>query len=164
MPRHRLPGRLLAGALIVWLACDAPETARVELAGEVFDLELALDAPTRFRGLGGRSAVARDGGMLFVYRRAQPLSVVMRDCPIPLDVAFLDARGVVLAVHAMQPEPPRRPDETPLRYEARLPRYESGRPAQFILETVGGRLAELGVRPGDRAQLDAAGLVMRARN
>lgn len=155
--------RWLAIAIGLLLACNGPETTPVLIAGETFELEVAIDDSTRFRGLGGRTAIDPHGGMLFVYPRPIPLATVMRDCPIAIDVAFLDADGRVLAVHQMPPEPPRRADETPYAYERRLPSYRSGAPAHFILETAGGRLAELGLRPGQRVGLDAASLIPRAR-
>lgn len=158
---HLVRHALALCALLV--ACDARETVRVEIAGERFELELAIDPEERFVGLGGRHSLPRDGGMLFVFARPRPLAVVMRDCPIPLDVAFLDSEGRVVAVHEMEPEPPRRPDETPFAYESRLPEYGSRLPARFILETAGGRLAELGLLPGQRVAFDAEALLRRAR-
>ncbi len=141
----------------------APARAWVEMAGERFGLELALDEETRRRGLAGRRAIPRDGGMLFVLPSARPLAMVMRDCTVPLDVAFLDLTGAVLAVHAMRVEPPRRPGESPNAYASRLPPYRSGFPARFAIETAGGRLAEIGLRPGHRVVLDARALMARAR-
>jgi uncharacterized membrane protein (UPF0127 family) len=162
----------VAVALAAALACPqpegpgraaAPETVRVEIAGAIFDLELALEPAARARGLGGRSSIPRNGGMFFVNARPRPLSMVMRDCAVPIDVAFLDARGRVLSIHAMAVEPPRRPDETPETYERRLRGYPSGAPAQFAVETAGGRLAELGLEVGQRIVFDARALLWRAR-
>ena len=140
-----------------------PETTWVEIAGERFELEVALDPGTRYRGLSGRTGIPKNGGMLFVSRRPGPLAMVMRDCPEPLDVAFLDASGRVVAIHEMKPEPPRSLSESPRDYEARLPSYESGEPALFAIETAGGRLAEVGLAVGDRVVLDARALAARAR-
>ena len=89
--------------------------------------------------------------------------MVMRDCPNPIDVAFIDSMGRVVAIHAMVPEPPRTRSETPFAYERRLKGYPSGQPAQFALETAGGRLAELGLAVGDRVHFEARALVARAR-
>ena len=89
--------------------------------------------------------------------------MVMRDCPIPIDVAFLDPSGRVVAIHEMVPEPPRQTGESAFTYEQRLPTYGSGVPVQFALETAGGRFAELGVRPGDRLHFSAQDLIARAR-
>ena len=139
------------------------ETIFLPIGGETFALELALDPATRQLGLGGRSHISPSGGMFFAFRSPRPLSMVMRDCPQPIDVAFLDAEGRVVAVHAMPPEPPRRPGETSYQYEQRLPEYPSGAPAQFAVEVAGGRLAQLGIQVGSRLAFDSAALASRAR-
>jgi uncharacterized membrane protein (UPF0127 family) len=140
-----------------------PETVRVEIAGKAFALELAIDPRTRTRGLGGRRQIAHNGGMLFVNARAQHQAMVMRDCPIPIDVAFLDDTGLVVAIHSMQPEPPRGAAEAVGQYERRLPTYPSGVPVGFAVETAGGRLGELGLRVGDRMVFESRALLERAR-
>jgi uncharacterized membrane protein (UPF0127 family) len=158
--RARVARALAAAALATSLLAPAPARAQgglptreVVVGGERFRLEVAADPQTMFVGLGGRTAIPRNGGMLFVYDAARPLAFVMRDCPIPLDVAFLDARGRVLNVHTMKPEPPRRDGESVAAYEARLPAYESEGPAQYAIELAGGRFAELGIEAGERIEL-----------
>ena len=47
-----------------------PRTAWAEIGSGLFELELAIDPRTRFRGLGGRTSVAPDGGMLFAANEA----------------------------------------------------------------------------------------------
>jgi len=163
---------LLALALMA-LACsaaDAPsratgarEVAFVSLGGEAFTLDLALDPETRFRGLSGRGEIPRNGGMLFVFPSPELSAMVMRDCPAPIDVAFLDGDGRVVAVHEMAVEPPRAPGESSRGYEARLPLYSSPAPVLFAIETAGGRLREVGLAKGSHVALDAKGLVARAR-
>lgn len=156
-------------ALAIWIAAacaladERPETVWLPLGGETFTLELALDPVARHRGLSGRDEIPRRGGMLFVLPRSQPFAMVMRDCPAPIDVAFLDSEGVVVAIHEMRPEPPRRPDETPFQYESRLRVYPSPRPVRFAIEVGGGRLHEVGLAVGDRVPFDVPGLVARAR-
>lgn len=144
-------------------AAEGREVVRVELGGKTFKLELALDDPTRVRGLSHREHIPEDGGMLFVFPDPMPLSFVMRHCVVPIDIAFLDPAGRVLAVHSMKVEEPKREGETDWEYEARLTRYESRFPAQFALETAGGRLSAVGLKPGDLVRIDAAGLKRRAR-
>jgi uncharacterized membrane protein (UPF0127 family) len=140
-----------------------PETIWVEIAGESFELELALDPAARYRGLSGRLSIPRNAGMLFVNLVPGPQAMVMRDCPIAIDVAFLDLGGEVVAIHEMHPEPPRRSNERPAAYEARLPVYQSGSAAGFAIEAAGGRFSELGLRVGDRVVFDGAALLDRAR-
>ena len=158
-------------ALLAACAEEAPPPAAaptsrsvwVEIAGELFELELASDPATRTRGLGGRFSLARNGGMFFVFERPRVLAMVMRDCLIPLDVAFLDATGRVVAIREMPVEPPRGPNESRRDYQARLRVYPSVLPALFAVETTGGRMRELGLEVGDQLVFDAAGLAKRAR-
>jgi len=144
-------------------ASAAGETLFLALGGETFTLELALDPATRQKGLGGRASIPRNAGMLFAFPSDRPLAMVMRDCPIAIDVAFLDAQGRVVAVHSMPPEPARAAGESRWDYERRLPEYPSGVPARFAIELAGGRLAELGIGVGTRVAFDAPGLAARAR-
>jgi uncharacterized membrane protein (UPF0127 family) len=144
-------------------AAPPGDRAWVAIAGETFTLELALDPSTRMRGLSGRASIARSGGMLFVLPAPRPFTMVMRDCLVPIDAAFLDEAGRVVALHEMPTEPPRRADETRFEYEARLPRYGSGVPVSFAIETAGGRLREVGLRVGDVIAFDAEALRRRAR-
>lgn len=141
----------------------APDTAWVEIGDQLFELEPALDPVSRYRGLSGRRSIAPDGGMLFVFPRSQPLRFVMRHCPVPIDVAFLDESGRIVALHEMVPEAPQRPDESPAQYDARLRGYGSGVPARFAVETAGGRLAQVGAKVGDTLVFDADALRARAR-
>ena len=142
---------------------QVPKALWVEMAGEPFELELALDNATRHMGLSGRLAIEPNGGMLFVNTVERPQAMVMRDCAIPIDVAFLDSSGEVVAIHEMRPELPRRPGESQSEYESRLRVYPSGAPAGFAIETAGGRLDEIGLRVGDRVAFDIASTLDLAR-
>jgi len=144
-------------------APSAPDVVWVAIGGETFTLEVAADPATRFRGLSGRSSIPRNGGMLFVLPRSRRMSMVMRDCPAPIDVAFLDAEGRVVTIHEMQSESPRGSREDSEAYERRLSQYPSGVPIRFAIETAGGRLRQLGVEVGQRLALDVEALASRAK-
>jgi uncharacterized membrane protein (UPF0127 family) len=141
----------------------AGEVIFLSIGGETWTLELALDPATRQRGLSGRPGVPPRSGMLFAFPSARPLAMVMRDCPEPIDVAFLDTQGRVVAIHTMPPEPPRRPDEGVFAYEQRLPQYGSEVPAQFAIELAGGSFARQGISVGDSLRFDGPALARRAR-
>jgi len=142
---------------------EVPKALWVEMAGEPFELELALDSASRQLGLSGRLSIEPNGGMLFVSTAEGPQAMVMRDCAIPIDVAFLDFAGEVVAIHEMRPELPRRPGESRRDYESRLFVYRSGVPAGFAIETAGGRLNEIGLQVGDRVVFDIASALDLAR-
>lgn len=161
--------RLMLLALALTLAtlggCDETtqgEGERVVIDGRAFYLELALDEPTRVRGLSGREHIEPDGGMLFVFPNSAVRQFVMRDCLVPIDIIFLDGAGRVVATHHM-PVEPRADGESDFAYEQRLTRYSSRFPAQFAVELAGGTLEGLAVKPGDQPRFDVEGLKRRAR-
>lgn len=172
-----LPRLAMATALACTLnlsACDEPPAddekfAKVTIKDRDFRLELALDDEHRFKGLSGRKEIPKDGGMLFVFKRAEEREFVMRDCPIPIDIIFLDGTGRVVAKHKMKVEEPRRPDEPKTddpsldKYEQRLKRYGSKYAAQFVIELAGDTLDTLEVKEGDKVKLDTVGLKKRAK-
>ncbi len=135
----------------------------VKIKGRTFRLDLAADHQTRTIGLGGREVIPEDGGMLFVFPTAAGRKFVMRNCPVDIDVAFIDALGNVTAVHHMPAEPPQRADETDFLYENRLTRYSSRFAVQFAIELKGGTMAELGLKAGDYIDLDYKRLKRLAR-
>ncbi|USO00291.1 MAG: DUF192 domain-containing protein [Phycisphaeraceae bacterium] len=177
----RLPIALLClvGLGLVPLAgCDEQQKAppgfvKVDLGGQTYTLQLALDDDTRTKGLGGRESLPEKGGMLFVFPRARRLEFIMRDCFMDIDIIFLDPNGRILKMHHMPMEPPRGENEgeagdwDPMkaanrRYEARLKHYPSAGPAEFAIEIAGGELEKLKLHVGEQVQLDTAGLKAQA--
>jgi uncharacterized membrane protein (UPF0127 family) len=136
---------------------------RVTIGGRTFALEVAADADSRERGLMGRSEIADDGGMLFIFPDAARRSFWMGHCEVDIDVMFLNEAGRVLAIHEMTAESPQQPDESDLAYRDRMPGYESGGLAQFAIELRGGTIAQLGIETGDRIDLDFRRLKRVAR-
>lgn len=161
------------------------EVVKVTIAGRAFNLELAADDQTRFKGLSDRSEIKPDGGMLFVFKEPKLQNFVMRDCLVPIDIIYLDASGRVTAMHKMPVEAPRAEDEKELRpprdargvehpempkwtwtnpkYEERLKQFSSKYPAQFVIELKGNTLDSLKIKEGDKVELDRAGLKKKAK-
>jgi uncharacterized membrane protein (UPF0127 family) len=169
---------LLAVAFVIGLnlkGCDekaGDQVQAVRIDGKTFFLEVVDEPQKRFRGLGGRTHIDDNGGMLFVFPR--PIGTnnggfVMRDCPIPIDIIFIDASGRVINWHHMAPEPPRGPDEGEpgtfdnQKYEDRLKRYPAEFPYQFAVELKGGTLEKLHLRKGEKLDLPVDALKQRAR-
>lgn len=172
-----LPIAALLCATLAMPGCNEPADdrfAKVTLSGRTFELELALDDEKRFTGLSGRESIPEDGGMLFVFpdSKVRSSAFVMRDCPVDIDIIFLDRSARIIAMHAMKAEPPRAEDEKELdstgvnqKYESRLKKYPSRFPTQYVIELKGGTLAELNppLKTGQKITLDEAGLKKRAR-
>jgi len=137
----------------------ARSTARVTLGGQPFTLEVVADNESRYKGLSGRTHIADDGGMIFVFPRSDLLRFVMRDCLVDIDIIYLDTMGTVLQTYTMVVEPPRGPGEgavgeTNATYDGRLTNYSSRSPSQFVIEIQAGLVEKLGIKRGDRIELD----------
>ncbi|TCJ13049.1 DUF192 domain-containing protein [Rubrobacter taiwanensis] len=140
---------LLTGCSANEPAPEPPATPENELptltidasgGGEVaVRVEIASTPAERSRGLMGRTALAEDAGMLFVFEREQTLSFWMKDTLIPLSIAFISAEGEIVDIQDMQPL-----DETP---------HRSARPARYALEVNQGFFEERGVKVGDAVKL-----------
>ena len=126
--------------------------------GERFEVEIAATSPRRQQGMGGRARFPKGTGMLFAHPSASPRSYWMKECLFNIDVAFLDAEGVIVAVHEMQAEPPKRATETTTKYTKRLKKYLSSRPAQYAVEFVPGTIKRLKLKVGETIALPREGL------
>ena len=162
---------LAAAALCV--GCEEKDTvangvASVKIAGKTYFLEIAANSEKRTLGLGSRTQIADDGGMIFVFPAGQVMvqNFVMRDCPIDIDIIYTDGVGRILATHEMKKEAPRDPEKgegqagemTNKPYDDRLPRYSSRYPSTFAIELKAGSIKALGVKEGDLTVFDYAAL------
>src|SRR5438445_7938313 len=60
--------------------------------------EVANTGQTRLRGLMFRDNLAQNNGMVFLYPRAEPSAMWMKNTRIALSVAFIDANGRILNI------------------------------------------------------------------
>ncbi len=154
-------GLILSGAVLA-VGCDrgqsSPGMEQVIIAGELFHLEVASDDATRAQGLMGRTEIASDGGMLFIFRTTQVRQFWMGYCVVDIDIMFLDPNGRVTAIHTMKTEDPRKDDESELAYRKRLADYPSVYATLFAIELRAGSIERLGVKVDDKIELDLARL------
>jgi hypothetical protein len=157
--------------------CDKPApaingtTAEATIAGKKFSLKIAAENAVRMRGLGGFREIAEDGGMIFVFPRLMvgQMGFVMRDCPIDIDIMYLDGAGKVLTTYEMKAEPPRGQDEgkdgdmTNTKYENRLKQYDSRFATTFVIELKAGTIKKLGVKENDVIEFDRDALKRMAK-
>jgi hypothetical protein len=98
-----LAAALFAIAGTVSASAEDCRPDRVELRGDwgqaAFTAEIADSAEARATGLMHRDSLARSASMLFVYEYPQRVAFWMKNTLIPLDMIFLDRRGVVQHVH-----------------------------------------------------------------
>lgn len=138
-------------AALLWIAATAAwgdcSDTHVDIRGDWgqarFTVEVADDPDERARGLMHRESLGASRGMLFLYEAPQRAAFWMRNTLIPLDMIFLDERGVVTRVH----ENAVPLDETSI---------DGGPGVLAVLEINGGLAGRMGIAEG--AELRHPGL------
>lgn len=108
-------------------------------------VELAVTPAEQRRGLMFRESLKPGHGMLFIYKQEEPeLSYWMKNCRMNLSIAFVNSRGMVVAIHnnMLAPEAGT-PDHA-------LPLYSSQAPAKFAVEMEENWFSQNNIVVGDR--------------
>ncbi|MEZ6195808.1 MAG: DUF192 domain-containing protein [Planctomycetota bacterium] len=121
---------------------DPPGDGRffARIGGELVRLEVAAVPEARARGLAGRTALAPDEGMIFVYPEAASRSFWMKGCLISLDIAYLDDERRIFQLGSLDPGAPDAADH---------PRLVSTGPARYVVEMEKGWFARHGLGVGE---------------
>ena len=80
------------------------DTIPLTISGYEIAAEVAHTQLSRSQGLMYRESLDENTGMLFVFPNSGYYSMWMKNTYIPLSVAFIDVRGVILNIAEMQPE------------------------------------------------------------
>jgi uncharacterized protein len=124
---------LFIGLLVLSFRGSGQPTLHV--GDHVVKLEVADTPAEQQKGLSGRSGLAKNSGMLFVYEAAQNQRCFwMKDMRFAIDIVWVDADKKVVAV-----QPNLTPDTYPQRYCNTVP-------AQYVLEVPAGDAQRLGLR------------------
>ena len=145
MSPHRLAA---AGLALLLLAAATPVAAQQAGPTEPYivltakgpltlQLEFADTPEERAVGLMYRKSLAAGTGMLFDFGVTRPVAMWMKNTYVPLDMLFVDADGVVVAIRART---------TPLSEDTVSP----DRPVRGVIELNAGDAAALGIAEGDR--------------
>lgn len=121
------------------------------------EVEVAETASQRQRGLMGRESLLEVSGMLFRFVSEQSANNAfwMYRTLIPLDIAFIDSDGRIVAINTMQPCESSSPSD--------CPSYPAGAAYYSALEVNGGYFAERGIKVGDWISIpDEAGFCQAA--
>lgn len=112
---------------------------RTTSGAHAFTVEIADTDAKRAEGLMFRTQMAPDHGMLFDFKRQEPVWFWMKNTYLPLDMIFITADGTVLSIAE---------NTTPLS-EATV---GSGGPVRFVFEVLAGTAKRLALRPGDKVR------------
>jgi uncharacterized membrane protein (UPF0127 family) len=135
---------LLASGAIFYRTATAPGEQTppdATFGGVSLTLDLATSTASREQGLGGRSSLPRDHGMLFVFEKLDQYGIWMKDMHIPIDIFWLDdKRQVVYLAQDVSPET--YPDV-----------FYPSMPALYVLETNAGFAREHSITVGTVLEL-----------
>jgi hypothetical protein len=86
-------------------------TGTLVIAGRVkVTVEVARSSAEQIRGLSGRPDIRPGHGMLFVYDRAQPVSIWMKGMRFPLDILWIRGGRIVKIEKQVPPLNPHGPE------------------------------------------------------
>jgi hypothetical protein len=100
MLKHLFIITLVVGAIfyaVTTKSITEPQSAG-EFGGVSLRIEYATTSAARERGLGGRSDIPEDYGMLFAFPKSGRYGFWMKDTLVPLDIFWLDDKGQVVSI------------------------------------------------------------------
>lgn len=157
---HKRRQQLLATMILLGVACIggvgwlvwrngsatgssvAYETTTLRVDGQAFVLDIADTPAKQNLGLGKRSTLAADRGMVFPYDSAGQRCFWMKDMRFAIDILWLDAQKLVGHI-----EKSVSPDSYPQTYCPDMA-------AQYVVELPAGVADKAGIKTGDTLPLD----------
>jgi hypothetical protein len=116
----------------------ADKRLTLEINGHALRVTLARTPAERSMGLMFATKLGKDDGMLFLYPEAQVTAMWMKNTNVPLSVAFLDEKGVIINIEDMQPHT--------------LDAHASKAPAKYSIEVNLGWFKQRGIQPGAKVK------------
>jgi len=113
----------------------------ITIAGQTFNTEIANTEETRKRGLSGRSALAADEAMLFVFDKPAAYAFWMKDMKFSIDIIWIDADKRVVHI-----EKSVSPDTYPAG-------FAPSRDALYVFEVRAGTADRLKIKQGDSVEV-----------
>ncbi len=121
------------------VGCSAGGEARLKIGDHKLTVEVAESPGEQALGLMHRDFLPADRGMLFVFEEPKKASFWMKNTSIPLDIAFLDASGILLEIYPLVPF-----EESPV-----ISRSDQ---VAYAIETNRDWFASRGLKPGIKVQ------------
>ena len=105
----RFPRSVLAAGVGIWILATTAIAQQFPVmslsAGiHVVQAEVAATNENRMQGLMFRKSMGPNNGMLFVFPEEGQHCMWMKNTFLPLSVAFMDAKGVIVSIHDMDPQ------------------------------------------------------------
>ncbi|HUX80950.1 MAG TPA: DUF192 domain-containing protein [Candidatus Paceibacterota bacterium] len=119
-----------------FLSPAPPSEVRGEFGGVSLRIEYATTPAERELGLGGRTSIPNNYGMLFIFPNDARYGFWMKDTLVPLDMFWLDDKGQVVSI-SQNVQPSSFPNV-----------FYPLAPARYVLETAAGFSADHHIATG----------------
>jgi uncharacterized protein len=118
--------------------CKAPyrNDATVSVGINKISAEVAQTNSQKDKGLGGRTCIAADQGMLFVFDKPGIYPFWMKDMKFPIDMVWIDSNHTVVTIKS---------NVSPSTYPQN---FKNSEPAQYVLELKAGQAKALDINNG----------------
>lgn len=128
---------LAVGLFLGLLAVRSHDTNTVALLGNTIHVTRATTPEARQQGLSGRTGLAPDEGLLFVFEQEGNYSFWMKDMRFSIDILWIDSAGTIVYI-----EPSVSPDTYPQSFDPKAN-------ALYVLELPAGYAVAHDVVVGD---------------
>lgn len=128
-------------AIILFVFFQGNSTPKLRTESKTFVLQTATTEAQHEQGLSGRSSLAPDEGMIFIYDQPAKRCFWMRDMQFPIDMIWLDANRRVTSI-----APDAKPESYPSAFCSEIP-------AQYVIELPAGEAARTNIAVGQTLQL-----------
>lgn len=113
----------------------------IVINGQEIEVEIVKGALAQSRGLSGRTDLAENQGMLFIFKTAAPRHFWMKEMKFPIDIIWIKGEQVIGFEENALPQP------GAASRDLRI--YSSAEPADKALEMKAGSIRRLGISPGN---------------
>lgn len=113
-----------------------PQAIPIVIGTTTISVELALSEYEKDLGLGHRTHINEDEGMLFVFKKDDYHGIWMKNMTFPIDIAWLDRNFKIIDIES---------DVSPSTYPNS---FRPDVPARYVLEVNAGFFKKYGITPG----------------
>lgn len=128
-------------ALLFYISCAAHVYDKEIVINDTkFFVKLALDEFTRAKGYMETESINENNGMLFIFKGERNLSFWMKDTPVPLEIAYINAEGVIKEIYSL----------VPFSEKVVSSKYK----VKYALEVPKGSFSKFKIKVGDRVNFN----------
>lgn len=131
---------VLGGFVLYYLS--HPLISKIRVGNTIITIEVAVTEAQKQKGLGGRSGLPDNHGMLFPYDHKEQFEFWMRGMQFPLDFIWIDGKTVA---DISENIPPPEGAEKPVIIKPSVP-------VDRVLEVNAGSVALIGIKVGDTVE------------